>query len=875
MNKFKRLAALIIAAAMILTAVPVFAVHGGSLKALSPAEKQEKLESLTEFSGRLTEMKRVYGRRAGAGEGEFATARIIVKSASDITDRSAVASVSGYNDWHILQYNTPEEAMRACESFAKRSEVEYAEPDMLISAEEAPAAAPFKSWGFEASHVNAGEYLDWLLAEAGSANNLPQVIVGVVDTGADQSHPFLSGRLVPGYDVANNDNDPSDGHSHGTHVSGTIVDGTLSNVKVMPIKVLADSGYGDTSWVALGIQYGYLHGCSVENLSLGGVCDGDFGHGHYMMGEAIEEAFDNGTVVCVAAGNESEDASLCCPANVKRACVVAAIDQSHSLCYFSNYGSFVDLAAPGSNIYSSVPGGGYGYKSGTSMACPHVAAVAAMLLSARPGLSADAVVNVMKNTTVDIGLSNAGTGMLHVAASPFGFDDVINAEGCGLHFYNTGSYPWQAQGDCLVSGNAGVNGSTSAFVCGVDAAPDQRVSFEYKVSSQQGCDILRLKADNTVIFEASGEQNEWQTANVTIPGSGWKLLRWEYVKDGSVSEGSDAAWVRGVRVCGSLMSYLNLNGSEYSFVSGGAYPWMGDDNELAAVSGNAGVNNSESVMEASVELVSGMIVCFNYKVSAGAGDVFTVRDNGAVILSSSSTDGYELFEYTVPGSGPHTFTFTYAKNGSGSAGSDRAWVKDFSCYHTFESAVNGSDRHLPFDNNGEYPWISDGERVCSSNYYQPDSESSFTLTLPMQQGETLSFRYRTCSESNYDFFRFYVNGTQQVQQSGDRSWLTYTFTAAQSGTYNFKWSYEKDYMSDYEDDCAYVDDVVYSGALIFADGDANADGVVDSLDALLVLRYTMGLVGANALDLAHADVNGDGAVDSADALLILRRTLGM
>ena len=145
----------------------------------------------------------------------------------------------------------------------------------------------------------------------------------------------------------------------------------------------------------------------------------------------------------------------------------------------------------------------------------------------------------------------------------------------------------------------------------------------------------------------------------------------------------------------------------------------------------------------------------------------------------------------------------------------------------------------------------------------------------MQQGETLSFRYRSSSESNYDFFKFYVDGTQAVQTSGNTSWTTYTFTASASRSYTFKWSFQKDYSADSYDDAAYVDDVVYSGHFSVADGDVNNDGVVDSLDALLLLRYTLNLIGASDLDLSRADVNGDGVYDSADVLMILRMAMDL
>ena len=874
MKLIKKLAALLIAAAMCMALVPVFAGGEAGSARLTPAEKAERLADLTDFSSRLAGMKRAYGRRTEGEEGAYSTARIIVKSHKKIECREAVAVVSGYNDWHILQFAAPAEAEAACKRFEGMRGVEYAVPDIVMKVSAQPGVNSFRSWGYGPNHLNAYEFNEWLYSLAGDVGVLPDITVAVVDTGADYSHPFIADRLEPGYDVVDGDFTPIDGHSHGTHVAGTIVDGTFENVRIMPIRVLNDNGYGDTSGVAIGMEYGYLHGCSVENLSLGGSCDGLTGHEHLMMADVIESAFDNGTVICVAAGNDSEDASNSCPANVARACTVASIGQSHSLSYFSNYGDLVDVSAPGESISSSVPGGGYDYKSGTSMATPHVSAAAAMVMSAVPGIGADDVVNVLKNTAVRLSASGSGAGMVRLSADMFPLDPAVNAEGRRLHFSSTGNYPWTAGDGFAVSGNAGVNSSSSQLTCAVDVGAEQTVTFEYKVSSEEGHDHLRLICDSAVLFEASGER-DWQSVTAQIPGTGTKTLVWQYSKDASGAAGSDRAYIRNVRLNGSLITAVNYTGASIPVYSEGEHPWVADEHETAARSGNAGVNNSESVMRVSLPLNYGMKAVFGYKVSAGAGDVFTVKANGETVLTSSSTDGYVGFEYTAAFTGVHELEFIFTKDGSGAAGSDCAWVRRLTYYHTFESAVNGSHDFLPIFNEGEYPWLVEGDHVKSSNADMDSTESSFTLMLNMRQGETLSFRYYVSSEEFYDFFRFTADGTELISESGNGYWKTYTFTASASKTYSFKWSFEKDYSLGSYDDCARVDDIVYSGSVISADGDANADGVIDSVDALLILRYSMGLVGENALDLARCDVNGDGVVDSADAIIVLRRTLGM
>ena len=877
----RKFLSILLAALMVLALVPSF---GGAetVRPLTESEREEKLVKLSEFTDKVAAITTVYDKDIDAKKdgGEFALCRIIVKASGKLSDETAIAEASGYNDWHVFQYATPEEAQAALKRFNNTEGVEWAEPDGIMTVCATPGSSSFRSWGFGASHINMYEYNEWLYAEYGSSlDNLPEIIVAVVDTGADETHSFLSGRLVSGWNFVNNTDNPHDGHSHGTHVSGTIVDGTFSNVKIMPIKVLSDSGSGSTLNVGLGMEYGALHGAVVENMSLGGTCDG--GEEHHFMAEIVDAAFDNGTTIVVAAGNESQDAANCCPANIQRLCTVASIGQSHSLSSFSNYGAVVDVCAPGEGISSSVPGGGYENMDGTSMASPHVAAVAAQIKSAHPEMSADEVVSAVKGAAQNINLSNAGTGMAHLNAGIFSLDPAVNAEGSFCHFVSTGSYAWTVDGSSAVSGNAGVNNSTSAMKTELTLGLDQTVTFDYRISSEQGHDRLRVKANGTTIFETDGE-HDWTTETVTVPGTGSVSLTFEYSKDSSGASGSDKAWIRNFRVGSSISSAANITGGTVQFQTAGEYPWVVNEEEHAAMSGNAGVDNSESTMTAVVTVKKGMTISFKYKVDAAAGDTFTFLCDNKTVFTSGATEDYETYEYTAPSTGSHVLAFKFQKNASGSAGSDCALVKSFFYYHTFESAVNGGDVSLPFENEAEYPWYPINDYVCSSNWGQASTSSYFTLDLPMHAGETLSFRYRTSSVSSFlgnDNFHFYVDGVQKVEIAGETNWTTYTFTATSDKTYSFKWSFDKsgwDLSSWYGvDDAAYVDDVIYSGIYGEPDGDVNNDGTVDALDALLIMRYTMQLIGENDLDLTRGDVNGDGTVDALDALQIMRQSMGL
>jgi subtilisin family serine protease len=204
----------------------------------------------------------------------------------------------------------------------------------------------------------------------------------VVDTGVMVGHPTFEGRATGGYDAIDGDNDPVDGHGHGTHVAGTIGGaeyGVAKGVAIVGVRVLDDSGSGTTEQVAAGIDWVAQNhsGPSVANMSLGGPVD-------EVLDEATRGAIAAGVTFAVAAGNSSADASTFSPARVGEAITVAASDNADGQAYFSNFGTIVDLYAPGVDITSSWNDGATNTISGTSMAAPHVAGAAALYLSANP-----------------------------------------------------------------------------------------------------------------------------------------------------------------------------------------------------------------------------------------------------------------------------------------------------------------------------------------------------------------------------------------------------------------------------------------------------------------------------------------------------------
>ncbi|MGW1765336.1 S8 family serine peptidase, partial [Streptomyces sp. NPDC002073] len=206
----------------------------------------------------------------------------------------------------------------------------------------------------------------------------------VIDTGVRVSHQDFAGRAEHGFDAIDNDDTADDGNGHGTHVAGTIAGtthGVAKKAKIVAVRVLDDNGSGTTEQVVAGIDWVTQNhsGPSVANMSLGGGVD-------EALDAAVQRAIASGVSFAVAAGNDSADAGQGSPSRVSEALTVASSTRDDQQSHFSNFGSVVDLYAPGSDITSAWNDSDTGTKtiSGTSMAAPHVAGAAALYLAGHP-----------------------------------------------------------------------------------------------------------------------------------------------------------------------------------------------------------------------------------------------------------------------------------------------------------------------------------------------------------------------------------------------------------------------------------------------------------------------------------------------------------
>ncbi|MCA1293012.1 S8 family peptidase [Paenibacillus sp. alder61] len=251
-------------------------------------------------------------------------------------------------------------------------------------------------WNLPIIETNRG----WTLSKGSN-----DVIVGVVDTGVDLKHPDLKGRLLEGYNVIAPDQAPSDDVGHGTHVSGIIsanvnnnegIAGMMWGGKILPVKALDSTGSGTTYSVAQGIIWATDHGAKVINMSLGNYADSQFLH------EAIKYAFDRDVVLIAATGNDNTERPGY-PAAYPEVLSVSATDYRQQRASFSNYGDYVDVMAPGESIASTYPDNQYAALSGTSMASPHVSALAALIRSINPELKNTEVMDIIRSNVIDLG----------------------------------------------------------------------------------------------------------------------------------------------------------------------------------------------------------------------------------------------------------------------------------------------------------------------------------------------------------------------------------------------------------------------------------------------------------------------------------------
>lgn len=299
-------------------------------------------------------------------------------------------------DVSVLQ--VPEAASARIQAALSRTGLfNFVEPDYLAQGATTPNDPDFSSqWHLAAiSGPNA-----WSLTTGVSG-----APIAIIDSGIDSTHPDFSGKIMAGWNFVTGTSNTADDLGHGTAVSGSVAAATNNGTGVagvtwgnpiMPLVVLDSSDWASYANIASAITYAADHGARVINISISGTSASS------TLQSAVDYAWNKGAVIFAAAGNNSSSSPMY-PAACTNVVAVSASDKNGVFASFSNYGSWIDLSAPGNNILTTTQGGGYGYWYGTSFSSPIAAGVAALVLSLQPSLSNSALVSLLEQNSDDLG----------------------------------------------------------------------------------------------------------------------------------------------------------------------------------------------------------------------------------------------------------------------------------------------------------------------------------------------------------------------------------------------------------------------------------------------------------------------------------------
>ena len=345
------------------------------------------------------------------------------------------------------------------------SRVVYVEEDSDISSAEVagdPFHFSFDINGAPGTFTEAASYVQINLGQAQMQSLGFNVIVAVLDTGAAAAHPALQNNVMAGFNILQSGAAPADlpdgatnaDVGHGTMIAGLIAR-LAPNAAIMPVRVMNADGKGSTFAAAQGIHYAMTHGARIITMSFSATAAST------VLTDALDEAEAAGIVLVVAAGNGGANQTQA-PTAGHGALVVASVEADNTKSAYSNYGSFVNVVAPGTNIRSAFWNNNYASWSGTSFAVPLVAAEAALIMATNPALTADDVVSLIRDTAHSVdGLNANFKGML--GSGVIDIDAAVRAAG------GKATTPAQA----TVSGTIGFEGLAAN-------APAQRVALTFR-----------------------------------------------------------------------------------------------------------------------------------------------------------------------------------------------------------------------------------------------------------------------------------------------------------------------------------------------------------------------------------------------------------
>ena len=444
--------------------------------------------------------------RAGLGDGEFN--KILARQGGRSAARMKKINV------HVIKLPDGADERVAAEILKLNPHIKSAEVDKLIAPEQVGNDTYYKN-AWHLPKIQAPTAWDSSLGTG--------VTIAILDSGVDGTHPDLAGKLVPGWNFYDGNNNTSDVYGHGTKVAGSAaaasnngvgVTGVAWNAKIMPVRISDTAGYAFYSTIAEGIYWAADNGAKVVNVSYSV-------QGSTSVQNAANYLRSKGGIVVNSAGNSAAlDTTLANNALIS----VSATGSSDAKASWSSFGDYVDVAAPGAGIWTTTRGGGYASVSGTSFSSPVTAGVIALMMSANPALRPTELESILKSTAVDLGSAGSdrefGAGRIDAAAA---VQQALALGGVPLADTSAPLVSITSPGSGTVKGIVPVNVSATdnigitkveLYAKGVLVAtdPTPQYSFSWDTSSVgDGAASLIAKA-----YDSAGNVASSSSVNVTV-----------------------------------------------------------------------------------------------------------------------------------------------------------------------------------------------------------------------------------------------------------------------------------------------------------------------------------------------------------------------
>ena len=338
----------------------------------------------------------------------FQTARLIVRANDKFDEFGAKEHVSGFEDFHILQYESPEAAMEACTNLQAEKNVTNVAPDVVIDGLQGDISETLSE-----SELNNKKHLcDWSCDRTQSdrlldyleTQDIPEreIVVALIDSGLDYNHEFFEGRFVRSYfnsSVDGNSDDELDGaqKSHGTAVASVVLDNTPKNVKVSVYKVFNDDLTTTISQVSAGYAAAIKNNPDIINVSITHLSD-DSG----LIRACLQQAYSKNIPVFACVGNTGRFDTVQLPANLSESIAVSATDRDNTTPTWNTLTLNSDVSAPGQDVIVAISDNQYIYWKGTSFSSPCAAALGAILKWVEPNITVDEIKERLKNTSFDV-----------------------------------------------------------------------------------------------------------------------------------------------------------------------------------------------------------------------------------------------------------------------------------------------------------------------------------------------------------------------------------------------------------------------------------------------------------------------------------------